>query len=118
MVRKDSPFGEDSRQTAYDLWQDERERCPHCGQPTSVCSDPSHDYFAQKSICWATAARLVNQRRWDKRIEGATPDAAGYLPDDGVTIWVSTVDLTPDADFLAPAVFQPDNPRAQTEGGD
>lgn len=117
-MRKDSPWDEDSREAAYALWQDERERCPECGQPRDVCADPDLDYYAQKSICWATAARLVNQRRWDDRNENARKDAAGYLPTDGVTIWVSPVDLTPDSDFLAPAIFQPGNPRQQTEGGD
>jgi hypothetical protein len=118
IVRRDSPWDEDSRETAYALWTDERERCPDCGQPRDVCSDPNVDYYAQKAICWATAARKVNLRRWEKKTEDARPDAAGYLPDDGATVWVSRIDLTPDEDFLAPAVFQPGNPRTQTEGGD
>jgi hypothetical protein len=118
VVRKDSPFDEDSREAAYALWQDERERCPECGLPRDVCSDPDVDYYAQKTTCWATAARKVNIRRWEKKTEGAVSDAAGYLPDDGVTVWVSRHDLTPDEDFLAPAVFQPGNPRTQTKGGD
>lgn len=60
---------------------------------------------------------MVNQRRWDNKTADAMPDAAGYLPGDGATIWVSPHDLTPDDDFLAPAIFQPGNPRQQTEGG-
>ncbi len=113
MTRKDSPFDDDSRESAYALWQDERERCPDCGQPRDVCADRDVDYFPQRTICWATAARRVAQRRWDKRNENAKPDAAGYLPDDGATVWVSPHDLTPDEDFLTSG-----NPRTQTDGGD
>ena len=80
-----------------------------------MCADPNVDYFPQKTVCWATAARRVAQRRWDKRIEEARPDMAGYLPNDGVTIWVSPHDLEPDGDFLA----RPSSSlNEQTEGGD
>lgn len=113
MVRKDSPFDDDSREAAYALWQDERERCPDCGQPRSICSDPSVDYFPQRAICWATAALRVAQRRWDRHTEDAQPDASGYLPGDGVTVWVSTTDLEPDNDWLTGTASQ----QAQ-EGGD
>jgi len=76
-----------------------------------VCADRDVDYFPQRTICWATAARRVAQRRWEKRIKDANPDAAGYLPDDGVTVWVSPHDLTPDDDFLS-------RPTERTDGGD
>ena len=75
-----------------------------------MCADRDRDYFPQRTICWATAARRVAQRRWEKRIDGARPDAAGYLPDDGVTIWVSPHDISPDDDFLS-------RPTQRTEGG-
>jgi hypothetical protein len=32
--------------------------------------------------------------------EKASPDLAGNMPTDGVLVWVSDEDLTPDDDFL------------------
>jgi len=104
-----------SRSAAYAMWDDDRDRCPDCGRPTEICADATRDWFPQKTVCWASAARSVAIRRWQARTENASPDAAGYLPDDGVTISVSQIDLTPDEDFLTPSIFQP---FLQPEGGD
>jgi hypothetical protein len=58
-----------------------------------------------------SAAEQVLHRRWDKLHEDADPDKEGYLPGDGLRLWVSRVDLTPDDDFLQPpaAAYQPDD---------
>jgi hypothetical protein len=58
------------------------------------------DNYPQRTVCWVTAAREVAERRWERRTEGAKPDSAGYLPGDGMRIWMSREDLSPDDDFL------------------
>jgi hypothetical protein len=74
--------------------------CDQCGQLRSVCSDPETAWYPQRSICWATATRQNIGRKWHTKHEKAKPDALGYLPDDGVTLWVATSDLSPEDDFL------------------
>jgi hypothetical protein len=82
--------------------------CPDCGNPRSVCSDPNVDNFPQRSVCWVTAAQEVAMRAWHKKIgPNPKPDSVGYLPTDGVRIWMSRSDLTPDDDFLSPVGSQP-----------
>lgn len=115
VVTPEPLWDDDSREAAYALWSDDRERCPDCGQPREVCGNPDVDYFPHRTICWATAARRVALRRWEVRTKDARPDAAGYLPDDGVTVWVSRHDHAPDDDFLTPSIFQPIE---HSEGGD
>jgi hypothetical protein len=69
-----------------------------------VCSNPEgahgEGFYPQLSTCWVDATRENVTRQWRKKHEKARPDAAGYLPTDGRTPWVSTEDLTPDDDFL------------------
>lgn len=84
----------------YELRDYEEALCPQCGRLMSECGDPDTDWYPQRHICWATAARQVATRRWSALIEQAKPDEAGFLPTDGVQVWVSPDDLTPDDDFL------------------
>jgi hypothetical protein len=102
-VTREGDWDDDSREAAYSLYDDEQERCPDCGQTRTECARADVDYFPQKTVCWATAARRVAMRKWDAMNEGKKPDAAGYLPTDGATVWVSRHDLEPDHDFLNPS---------------
>ena len=119
VVTREPEWNDRNREAAYSLYDDEQQRCPDCGQPREVC-EQVRDYFPQRTVCWATAARSVARRRFEKLHEHANPDPAGYLPTDGVTVWVSQRDLSPDDDFL-------DTPQQRaerrlglndTEGGD
>lgn len=110
VVTRESPWDDDSRESAYTVYDDEQERCPDCGQTRAECANPDVDYFPQKAMCWATAAREVATRKWDRMNEDKAPDIAGYLPTDGARIWVSRHDLEPDDDFL--------NPSRRNKGGD
>jgi hypothetical protein len=65
-----------------------------------VCSDPETSWYPQRSVCWATATRQNIGRKWHGKHEKAKPDTLGYLPTDGVTLWVATSDLSPDDEFL------------------
>ena len=99
-VTREPEWLEDDRDAAYALYDDEQQRCPDCGQPREVCEQSATDYFPQRTVCWATAARAVARRKFEQLHENAHPDPAGYLPTDGVTVWVSQRDLSPDDDFL------------------
>lgn len=108
-------------------WEREMEQCPKCNRPRSVCSDPEVDWYPQRTVCYADMARQQVQWKWDQlhgpdsheqfhdgsfkvwspnRTDG-TPVAA----DDGVSLWVSTEDLTPDDDFL-------DDKRGESDGSE
>jgi hypothetical protein len=95
-------------------WETERAKCPQCGRDRDECSDPDVDWYPQRSICWATVAQRVAIRHYNE-LHAEEPYHDGsflnsaksysrqtpFRFDDGVTIWVSRQDLTPDDDFLA-----------------
>lgn len=56
-------------------------------------------WFPQRTVCYASAAREVTARRLLKRHEKNQP-GIDLHPTDGVSVWVSTEDLTPDDDFV------------------
>jgi hypothetical protein len=87
---------EDEQQEILDY---QREVCPSCGNLRSVCEDPDRLWYPQRSVCWATASRENVVRRLNEKRRDVEPDR-GYLPSDGEHIWVSTHDLTPEADWL------------------
>ena len=74
--------------------------CPHCGNLRAICSDPDTEFYPQRDVCYASASQAWALRKWHSKHEDPKPDASGFLPTDGTTIWVSTADLTPDDDFL------------------
>jgi hypothetical protein len=75
--------------------------CPNCGGLRSECSDPTRDLYPQRSVCWPSAVRESVARRLTKKHENAKPDpGTGLMPLDGVSVWVSEFDLTPDDNFL------------------
>lgn len=67
--------------------------CPQCGHLRSVCSDPAVDWFPQKSVCYASAGEAVTHRQLDEKYGRERTDKPHTL--DGVTIWVSSEDLSP-----------------------
>ncbi|KAB2807983.1 hypothetical protein F9L07_25270 [Pimelobacter simplex] len=88
--------------------------CPECGSPRELCSDPAVLWYPQRTLCYATMARASANARyddlhderpyhdgtfthWAKDRSAAHP----FHARDGVTIWVTTEDLTPDDDFLS-----------------
>jgi len=73
--------------------------CSQCGNLRSVCSDPAMDWHPQESVCWPTATRQWGVRRLQdehKDFDLKARDERGELrmsPLDGVSVWVSDVDL-------------------------
>lgn len=100
-VTHDPRFDDAEREAWIAKWEFDQETCPDCGQQRSVCSDPAADYYPQRRICWASAASEVVHRHWSKLHDDDKPDSAGYLPADGVSLWVSPYDLSPGDDFLS-----------------
>ena len=94
-------------------WEVDQERCPHHGGPLSECPDDEKDWFPQLRICQpamqlAAANRLYDLRHKDKPYHDGLRRFWAEEPSrltpfhyrDGVTIWMSKDDLTPDDDFL------------------
>lgn len=73
--------------------------CPNCGNLRSVCSDPTRDWYPQRSMCYATASREVVLRRLQKKHEKTEPGLTLH-PLDGMSVWVAQDDLTPNDDFV------------------
>lgn len=76
-----------------------RDLCSACGNLRTVCSDPDRVWYPQRTMCYATANREVTQRRVLKRNEDVKQTADALHPMDGMGVWVSEDDLTPDDDF-------------------
>lgn len=93
-------FDDDERELWVALHEHEQSLCPRCGRPTTVCSDPLQPWWPQRTTCWATAAKEVAQRQFHANHEEHGPNDRGYLPQDGVSIWVASADLTPSDDPL------------------
>lgn len=51
-------------------------------------------------MCYATADRDLVLRRLQKKHEKEQPGTKGHHPFDGMSVWVSPHDLTPDDDFI------------------
>lgn len=73
--------------------------CKACGNLRSVCSNPDINWHPQESVCWATATQQWGVRRLQaqhKDFKADATDSRGELvmsPLDGVSVWVSDVDL-------------------------
>ena len=74
--------------------------CPRCGNLREVCSDPDRGHYPQRSMCYVTATVELTRRRVAKRYEKNEPGTDGLHPLDGMVIWASPEDLTPDDDFV------------------
>lgn len=73
--------------------------CQSCGRLRSVCSDPSVKNYPQRSMCYVTAAEEVTWRRVRDKHKDNTPGKDPH-PLDGMSIWMSEQDLTPDDRFV------------------
>lgn len=74
------------------------EICPSCGNLVSVCSDPDRPFYPQRRMCYSTAARAIAVRRLQEKHGHAEGTEAHPL--DGMNVYASPEDLTPDDDFL------------------
>lgn len=97
-------------------WEIEAERCKFHGGPYSECPDGEIDWFPQRAICRPTMQLDAARRRYEE-LHKDKPYHSGdftrwaekpslqfpFHYSDGVTIWMSRDDLTPDDDFLAQA---------------
>lgn len=72
--------------------------CSSCGNLSSICSNPDVDWYPQKSTCWASAGHALTQRRIDEKYGLERTTQPHTL--DGVTVWVSDQDLSPDDPFF------------------
>lgn len=109
-------------------WETERTTCHFHGGPVSECGDDERDWFPQRTICWPTAQLEAAKRRYamlhaDEQytdgLGGWAKDASIQFPfhySDGVSFWLSRVDLTPDDDFLGQSVAG-EGPRDDGDGG-
>lgn len=77
------------------------------------CTDPEHDWYPQRTVCYKTMASASANARYDARHDAMpfhdgsfgswTKDRSPAHPfhfRDGVTVWVHGTDLNPDDDFL------------------
>lgn len=95
-------------------WEMDTRLCPKCGNDTEDCRDQSHSWYPQREVCYADMALAWARatydaahkelpfhdglfRSWGKERTERTP----YRYDEGVRLWVSRYDLTPDDDFLS-----------------
>ena len=97
-------------------WEIEQERCRFHGGPYGECPDAEKPWYPQMAICYPTMQLDAAKRRYEE-IHKALPYHDGsfkrwaekpslgfpFHHSDGVTIWMSREDLTPDDDFLAQA---------------
>lgn len=65
-----------------------------------MCSSPESVWYPQRSVCWATATRELVQRKLHEKHKKDEPGPKKYHPLDGVSVWVSQHDLTPEDNFL------------------
>lgn len=76
--------------------------CGSCGNLRAICSDPNVLWYPQRDVCHASAARELTLRRLQKKHE--KNDRAKALkhphPLDGMSVWVSQYDLSPDDLFV------------------
>lgn len=102
-------------------WEFERDRCPQCKRPGGECTDPDIDWFPQRDVCYPSMALAAVNAKYDelhekRKFHNGTfeswsekrSDSHPFHYRDGVGLWVSRVDLTPDDDFLSVGVLGAD----------
>lgn len=73
--------------------------CQSCGGLKSVCSTSGLELYPQRDECMVAATRALVWRRAQKKYK-QEPGTAELHPLDGVSVWLSEVDLNPDDDFF------------------
>lgn len=76
-----------------------RDICPACGNLRSTCSDPEATWYPQRTMCYASAVRDLTRRKVTKKY-GEEPGTSDLHPTDGMSVWASSDDLTPDDHFV------------------
>lgn len=74
--------------------------CPRCGNLREVCSDPEVGYYPQRDVCYSTAAHELTMRRLKSKHKDNEPGPDEFHPLDGVRVWMSAHNLTPDDKFV------------------
>lgn len=95
------------------VWENEQQVCRHHGGPISECPDDEKDWFPQRHICYVEMQLKAAQRAYDERHKAQSfhngtfthwsEKWSPYTPFhymDGVTLWMSEVELSPDDNFL------------------
>lgn len=67
--------------------------CPQCGNLRSVCSTVE-GWYPQRSMCYASGAQEATMRKLRERHKDHPEQM------DGMTVWMSEADLTPDDNFV------------------
>lgn len=98
------------------LWREKHEReqnrCSKCHSDRETCSDPEHEWFPQRSVCYADMTQAAADALYDE-LHDAEKFHDGTFANwsttrskdfpfhfrDGVSIWVAPVDLNPDDKF-------------------
>lgn len=74
--------------------------CQSCGNLRSVCEDPERALYPQRRMCYVSAVRDLTIRRVTAKHKTSEPGVKELHPLDGMSVWVSTEDLTPEDDFV------------------
>jgi hypothetical protein len=111
------------RELVLARYDEKQSRCGLCGRPVDECSDPDVDRYPQRSVCYESMALAEANRQYDEAHNGLFHDGTfttwapkqtpftPYSPRDGVSLWLSSVDHSPDEDFLTrPAVGSYEEP--------
>ena len=96
-MTRDSPWTDEQRDLLYARAE---LVCPRCGRLRSECSDPELVWFPQRDMCYATANVEASQRRVQHKHKDSPPKPSKLHATDGMAVWVSTEDLTPDDGFI------------------
>jgi hypothetical protein len=105
------------RELVLARYDEKQGKCGLCGRPVAECSDPDRDRFPQRAVCYESMALAEANRLYDEAHDGLWHDgqhktwrpqrtpATPFAPRDGVHLWMSSIDLSPDEEFLtAPAI--------------
>lgn len=74
--------------------------CDQCGNLREVCSDPARGHYPQRTMCYVTATAELTMRRLKERYKDKPPGTVKLHALDGMRVWASPDDLTPDDDFV------------------
>lgn len=91
----------------------EQDTCSRCGNLREECADPEQPWYPQLTLDHAEAAVAVANWMYDEKHKGAQyhdgtftswvqerSSTHPFHARDGVHIWVSKYDLTPESDFI------------------
>jgi hypothetical protein len=75
--------------------------CSNCGNLRSVCGDPETTWYPQRSYCYSTAIRDFTWRQVHEKHGHPDPKKSDDLHiSDGMALWASEHNLSPDDDFI------------------